>query len=103
MAAVSQALDQGADGVEIDVWLVETARWSARTTWSRRRRDALATLTDLLAAAQRPAGARVVVEAKPVADAAVAVATAAALADVLRTSAGSADITSRRSTPTCSR
>ena len=93
MAAVSQALDQGADGVEIDVWLVADGTLVCAHDLAGADVTSLATLPELLAAAQRPAGARVVVEAKPVADAAVARATADALAAVLRTSAGTADIT----------
>jgi glycerophosphoryl diester phosphodiesterase len=46
----------------------------------------------VLAAAQRPVGSRVVVEAKPVTDVAVAVRTAHALADVLGAAIGSADV-----------
>jgi glycerophosphoryl diester phosphodiesterase len=47
----------------------------------------------MLAAAQHPVGAQVVVEAKPVTDVAAAVRTAHALADVLGAATGSADIT----------
>ena len=92
-AAVTRALRQGADGVEIDVWLVGDGTLVCTHDLAGADVPSLATLSDLLAAAQRPAGARVVVEAKPVADAAVARATADALAGVLQTSAGSADIT----------
>jgi glycerophosphoryl diester phosphodiesterase len=92
VAAVTRALRQGADGVEIDVWLVNGTLVCSHDL-AGADVNSLATLPELLAAAQRPAGARVVVEAKPVADAAVAQATADALAGVLRTSAGSAEIT----------
>jgi glycerophosphoryl diester phosphodiesterase len=93
VAAVTRALHQGADGVEIDVWLVGDGTLVCTHDLADADVDSLATLPELLAAAQRPAGARVVVEAKPVADAAVARATADALADVLRTSAGTAVVT----------
>ncbi|HEV7187235.1 MAG TPA: glycerophosphodiester phosphodiesterase [Blastococcus sp.] len=93
VAAVSRALDQGADGVEIDVWLVGDGTLVCAHDLAGADVTSLATLPDLLAAAQRPTGARVVVEAKPVADATVARATADALAAVLQTSAGCADIT----------
>ena len=93
VAAVARALRQGADGVEIDVWLVGNGTLVCTHELAGADVTSLATLPELLAAAQRPAGARVVVEAKPVADAHVAQATAEALADVLRTSAGTADIT----------
>jgi glycerophosphoryl diester phosphodiesterase len=108
VAAVTEALLQGADGVEIDVrltaddTLVCTHDASVRTRTGARRDvtatsseelDSLATLPELLAAAQYPTGTRVVVEAKPAPDAAVAARTAAVLADVLRTSAGDARIT----------
>jgi glycerophosphoryl diester phosphodiesterase len=93
VAAVTWALHQGADGVEIDVWLVGNGTLVCAHDLAAADVRSLATLPELLAAAQRPAGARVVVEAKPVADAAVAQATADALADVLRTYAGTADIT----------
>jgi glycerophosphoryl diester phosphodiesterase len=93
VAAVTQALHQGADGVEIDVWLTAAGTLVCAHDLAGADVNSLATLAELLTAAQRPAGARVVVEAKPVADAAVAQATADALAGVLRTSAGTADIT----------
>jgi glycerophosphoryl diester phosphodiesterase len=93
VAAVTRALLQGADGVEIDVWLVGNGTLVCSHDLAGADMNSLATLPELLAAAQRPAGTRVVVEAKPVADAAIAQATADALAGVLRTSAGSADIT----------
>lgn len=93
VAAVAQALHHGADGVEIDVWLVGNGTLVCTHDLSNADVNSLATLTELLAAAQRPVGTRVVVEAKPVADLAVARATADALADVLRASAGTADIT----------
>jgi glycerophosphoryl diester phosphodiesterase len=114
VAAVTEALLQGADGVEIDVrltadgTLVCTHDSVARTRTGARQavassasgdllgadgRTPLATLADVLAAAQRPDGARVVVEAKPVTDAAAAARTASALAEVLGTCAGNARIT----------
>jgi glycerophosphoryl diester phosphodiesterase len=109
VAAVSEALRQGADGVEIDVWITEddvlvcsheavvrdrngVAR-EVTTTSSRDLLGVLATLEQVLAAVQRPAGARIVVEAKPVDDLATAVRTACALADVLGAAAGTADVT----------
>ncbi|MDQ1662087.1 MAG: glycerophosphoryl diester phosphodiesterase [Blastococcus sp.] len=93
VAAVTRALRQGADGVEIDVWLVANGTLVCTHDLADADVNSLATLTELLAAAQGPEGTRVVVEAKPVADPAVAQATADALADVLRTSAGTAGIT----------
>src|SRR5688500_8476756 len=94
VAAVTEALLQGADGVEVDVWLTDDGTLvCAHDLPAAADRRFLATLPELLAAAQHPAGAQVVVEAKPVTDAAVAARTAAALADVLRTSAGNAVIT----------
>jgi glycerophosphoryl diester phosphodiesterase len=93
VAAVSRALRHGADGVEIDVWLVGNGTLVCTHDLENVDVNSLATLPELLAAAQRPAGTRVVVEAKPVAGPAVAQATAEALAHVLRTSAGTADIT----------
>ena len=93
VAAVALALHDGADGVEIDVWLVADGTLVCAHDLAGADVSALATLTELLSAAQRPAGSRVVVEAKPVTDTAVAQATADALAAVLRTSAGTADIT----------
>ena len=93
VAAVRQALHQGADGVEIDVWLVGNGTLVCAHDLEGADVDSLATLPELLAAAQRPARARVVIEAKPVADALLAQATADALARDLRTSAGNAEIT----------
>lgn len=94
VAAVAGALGRGADGVEVDVWLTEDGTLiSAHDLLSVADRSALATLPELLAAAQQPVGARVIVEAKPVSDASVAARTASTLADVLRTSAGNARIT----------
>lgn len=91
--AVTEALRQGADGVEVDVWLTEDDTLvSAHDLSSVADRSALATLPELLATAQQPAGARVIVEAKPVSDAALAARTASVLADVLRASAGNARI-----------
>ncbi len=94
VAAVTEALLQGADGVEVDVWLTEDGTLvSAHDLPSAAEQAFLATLPELLAAVQHSAGAQVVVEAKPVSDAAVAARTASVLADVLRTSAGNAAIT----------
>jgi glycerophosphoryl diester phosphodiesterase len=91
---VTEALLQGADGVEVDVWLTEDGTLVCTHDLNEDTDlGSLATLPELLAAAQDPAGARVVVEAKPVADPAVAARTAAVLADVLRDFAGNAAIT----------
>jgi glycerophosphoryl diester phosphodiesterase len=92
VAAVTEALHQGADGVEVDVWLTAEGRLVCTHDLDGAAAESLATLTEVLAAAQDPAGVRVVVEAKPVADAALALATAAALAHVLAAAAGSAEI-----------
>jgi glycerophosphoryl diester phosphodiesterase len=114
VAAVTQALRQGADGVEVDVRLTaddvlvcvhdefllsgDGERLDVATSRSAElllaaNRTALATLPQVLAAAQHPAGARVIVEAKPVTDPAVAERTAVALAEVLAAGAGSAAVT----------
>jgi len=93
VAAVTEALRQGADGVEVDVWLTADGTLVCAHDLAVADRNSLATLTELLAAAQCPVGHQVVVEAKPVTDPAVALATAEALADVLGTAAGGADIT----------
>lgn len=93
VAAVTQALRDGADGVEIDVWLVGNGALVCTHNLADADVSTLATLAELLGAAQRPGRSRVVVEAKPVADPVLAQATAEALADVLRTSAGTVDIT----------
>ena len=93
VAAVTEALRQGADGVEVDVWLTADGQLVCAHDLDTAARGTLATLTEVLAAAQTSVGAQVVVEAKPVTDAAVALATAQALADVLRIATGSADIT----------
>jgi glycerophosphoryl diester phosphodiesterase len=113
-AAVREALRQEADGVEIDVRLtadgvlvcahnpVAVGRTGAlldvATSASGDLLDEvdgapLATLAEMLAAGQRPSGSRIVVEVKPVPDPAVARETARVLADVLATSAGTAEIT----------
>jgi glycerophosphoryl diester phosphodiesterase len=93
VAAVAEALQQGADGVEIDVWLAADGTLvCAHEVDSSAVRGSLATLTEVLAAVQGSAGCRVVVEAKPVEGAALAQATADALAEVLRADAGHADI-----------
>jgi glycerophosphoryl diester phosphodiesterase len=112
VAAVTEALRRGADGVEIDVRLtadgtlvcahnpqvvgrtgavLDVAANSSDVL--RGQVDSLATLPELLAAAQRPAGTRVVVEAKPVPDPAVARRTALVLAEVLRSATGTARVT----------
>jgi glycerophosphoryl diester phosphodiesterase len=95
VAAVVEALLQGADGVEIDVRLTadDTLVCSHDPIDAGSRRGTLATLPELLAAAQQPARVQVVVEAKPVSDPAVAARTAAVLADDLRAFAGNAAIT----------
>ena len=95
VAAVTEALLQGADGVEIDVRLTadDTLVCSHDPIAVGAGQSPLATLPELLAAVQQPAGFRVVVEAKPVSDPAVAARTAAVLADDLRTFAGNAAIT----------
>ena len=94
VAAVTEALLQGADGVEVDVWLTDDGTLvCAHELPAVAERASLATLPELLDAAQYPAGSQVVVEAKPVTDPAVAARTASVLADVLRSSAGSAVIT----------
>lgn len=108
VAAVTEALFQGADGVEVDVRLTADGVLACShdpfvVTGTGVRQDiatsvtdellGVATLPELLAAVQMVAGAQVVVEAKPVSDAAVAARTASALADALRTFAGSASIT----------
>jgi glycerophosphoryl diester phosphodiesterase len=114
VAALTEALRQGADGVEVDVRLtaddtlvcahdrVVLTRTGARLDVAASAsgdllgvagRNSVATLAEVLAAAQHPVGSQVVVEAKPVTDVAVAVRTAHALADVLGAAAGSADVT----------
>ena len=94
MAAVTEALLLGADGVEVDVWLIEDGTLvCAHDLGSVADRSALATRPELLAAVERAAGAHVVVEAKPVADPVLAARTASALADVLRSSGGNAAVT----------
>jgi glycerophosphoryl diester phosphodiesterase len=92
VAAVTEALLLGADGVEIDVWLTEDGTLVCAHDLRTADRTSLATLPEVLAAVQRHPGSAVVVEAKPVTDAAVARATADALADVLAAAAG-ADVT----------
>ena len=108
VAAVTDALRLGADGVEIDVRLTDDdvlvcsheavvldrtgRRADVTTSASGDLVGVLATLEQVLAAAQRP-GSRILVEAKPVADIAVVVRTACALADVLGADAGDADVT----------
>jgi glycerophosphoryl diester phosphodiesterase len=96
VAAVTEALRLGADGVEVDVQLtadgVLVCAHDPIGPLPVAALKSLATLAEVLAAGQRPAGSRVVVEAKPVADRTVAVRTAQAVADVLAAAAGSADI-----------
>jgi glycerophosphoryl diester phosphodiesterase len=96
VAAVTEALRLGADGVEIDVQLtadgVLVCAHDPIGPLPVAAQKSLATLAEVLAAAQRPAGSRVVVEAKPVADATVAARTAQAVADVLGAAGGSAAI-----------
>jgi len=92
-AAVTEALLRGADGVEVDVWLTPDGALVVTHDLDTADVSSLSTLPDVLAAAQCADGFQVVVEVKPVADAALASATAVALAGVLRTDAGSADIT----------
>ena len=113
VAAVTRALRQGADGVEVDIWLtaddalvcthdalVRTRAGAKAAAAACTRGDLvgedgrpLATLDELLAAVQGPVARRVVVEAKPVADPALALRTAQVLADVLRTGTGTAHVT----------
>jgi glycerophosphoryl diester phosphodiesterase len=114
VAAVTAALHDGADGAEIDVRLTaddtlvlshdgivltrhgERLDVAASASGDLLRAGGLnpvATLAQVLAAVQRPAGSQVVVEAKSVTDVAVAVRTAHVLADVLGAAAGSADVT----------
>ena len=94
VAAVTEALLQGADGVEVDIWLTrDDTLVCAHDLPSPAEQASLDTLPEVLAAAQLSTGAQVVVEAKPVTDAVVAARTASVLADVLRTSAGNAAIT----------
>jgi glycerophosphoryl diester phosphodiesterase len=114
VAAVTQGLRQGADGVEVDVRLtaddvlvcvhdeflltgsgerLDVAASASSELLGVAGQASLATLPEVLAAAQTPLGSRLVVEAKPVADISVAVRTAAVLADVLGAAAGSADVT----------
>jgi glycerophosphoryl diester phosphodiesterase len=97
VAAVTEALRRGADGAEVDVQLTaDGALVCAHDPIDRlpvAARESLATLTEVLAAGQRPAGSSIVVEAKPVSDLAVAERTAQALADVLAAAAGNAAIT----------
>jgi glycerophosphoryl diester phosphodiesterase len=109
VTAVTEALHQGADGVEIDVRLTDddvlvctheavvrdrTGRPSdVATSRSQDWFGVLATLEQVLAAVQRPTGSSIAVEAKPVADLAGAVRTACTLADVLGAAAGRADVT----------
>jgi glycerophosphoryl diester phosphodiesterase len=112
VAAVVEAQLRGADGFEVDVQLTadgalvcahdsfvftvkgqrlaveQTACTDLVVTGGR-----LATLTQVLDAAQHAVGAHVIVEAKPVSDPELAAKTATTLAKVLRRSAGNARIT----------
>jgi glycerophosphoryl diester phosphodiesterase len=108
VAAVTDALRQGADGVEIDVRLTADdvlvcsheavlldgagARRDIATSASGDLGGRLATLEQVLAAVQQPTGSAIAVEAKPVAGITGAVRTACTLADVLGAAAGSADV-----------
>jgi glycerophosphoryl diester phosphodiesterase len=97
VAAVTEALHQGADGVEVDVQLTpEGMLVCAHDPIGLLDDDAqaaLATLVEVLAVARWSGCAQVVVEAKPVTGPVAVVRTARALADVLRAGAGSAAIT----------
>jgi glycerophosphoryl diester phosphodiesterase len=114
VAAVAAALRQGGDGAEIDVRLtadgqlllshdgivfapdgkrLDVAASASGELVRAAGGNGIATLTDVLAAVQRPVGSELVVEVKSVTDVAVAVRTASVLADVLAMAAGSADIT----------
>jgi glycerophosphoryl diester phosphodiesterase len=109
VGAVADALRQGADGVEVDVRLTADdvlvcshepalprfagVRRDIATSAIGALRGRLATLEQVLAAAQRPAGSAVVVEAKPVAGIPDVVRTACTLADVLAAGTGCADVT----------
>jgi glycerophosphoryl diester phosphodiesterase len=92
VAAVTEALLLGADGVEVDVWLTADDMLVCAHDLGAADPNSLATLDEVLAAVQRHPGSQVVVEAKPVTGAAVARATANALADVLG-AAADVDIT----------
>jgi glycerophosphoryl diester phosphodiesterase len=116
VAAVAGALRRGADGVEIDVRLTADdelvcsheavvrdrsgALLDVATSTSADLLGLVPSLAQVLAAVQRPAGTRIVVEAKPVSDLAVAVRTACTLADVLGAAAGNADVTVSSFDPT---
>jgi glycerophosphoryl diester phosphodiesterase len=93
VAAVTETLSHGGDGVEIDVWLTADGTLVCAHDLDGADLGSLATLPELLAAAQRPAGSHVIVEAKPVSDVTLAWRTAHALAEVLSVCAGSADVT----------
>jgi glycerophosphoryl diester phosphodiesterase len=114
VAAVTRALRQGADGVEIDVRLtaddvlvcahgpVATAHTGAPAEIAVCRsadllqadgRSRLATLDEMLAAVRRSPGRDVVVEAKPVDDVVGGVSTALVLADALRAAAREMQVT----------
>jgi glycerophosphoryl diester phosphodiesterase len=93
VVAVTETLRQSGDGVEIDVWITADGTLVCAHDLDGVDPSSLATLPELLAAAQRPVGSRVIVEAKPVTDVGLARRTAAALAEVLGASAGSAEVT----------
>ncbi len=116
MAAVAAALDDGVDGVEVDVRLTadgvlgcshdaDLARLGgtplvvARSTARDLRRLPLggghptATLAEVLAATRARGRRRVVVEAKPTGDEELSVRTAEALAGLLTGAAGGLDVT----------
>lgn len=96
-AAVTEALLQGADGVEIDVRLTAdgtlVCSHDPLDLLDAAERASIATLAEVLAAAQLSDGTHVVVEAKPVADPDLAERTAQALAEVLRAAAVGAAVT----------
>ena len=97
VAAVTEALHQGADGVEVDVQLTADGMLVCAhdpvDLLDDDERAALATLVEMLVVAKWSGCAQVVVEVKPVTGPLAAVRTARALADVLRAGAGSAAIT----------
>ncbi len=116
VAAVTTALQHGADGVEVDVRLTgdgvlvcshgpavrsASGQWAtvSGTSWENVRRarelsnTGAASLAEVLLAVRRHGPRRVVVEAKPVDDDALGVRTAAALGAVLAAAGRSVDVT----------
>ena len=95
VAAVTEALLQGADGVEVDIRLTADGTLVCAHDLSPAPPSRLPSrrCPSCSPPCSSSAGAQVVVEAKPVTDAAVAARTASVLADVLRTFAGNAAIT----------